>query len=157
MDVLILMKSKMDKVKLKIYSTTGNLPEYGSKHAAGADVRALERFVLHRGERHLFKTGLFVEIPIGYELQVRPRSGMALKQGISIVNTPGTIDADYRGEIGIILINHGDEVVVIEEGTKIAQLVLNQAPQADFIKVNTYEELESSDRGEGGFGSTGTH
>lgn len=148
---------EQQKVKVKIYSTSGNIPEYGSLHAAGADVRALEEFTLLPGSRHLFKTGLFAEIPIGYELQVRPRSGMALKQGISIVNTPGTIDADYRGEIGIILINHGNESVRIEEGSKIAQLVLKEAPQADFIKVNTYEELESSDRGEGGFGSTGTH
>ena len=83
----------MQKVKIKIYSTSGNIPEYGSEHAAGADVRALETYVLNRRERHLFKTGLFVEIPIGYELQVRPRSGLALKQGIGIVNTPGTIDS----------------------------------------------------------------
>lgn len=147
----------MEKIKVKIYSTSGSIPEYGSEHAAGADVRALETFFLNPGERHLFKTGLFAEIPIGYELQVRPRSGSALKQGISIVNTPGTIDADYRGEIGIILINHGNESVMIESGSKIAQLVLKQAPQADFIKVESYEDLEQSDRGQGGFGSTGTH
>jgi len=147
----------MQKVKIKIYSTSGNIPEYGSEHAAGADVRALEEFTLHPGQRHLFKTGLFAEIPIGYELQVRPRSGMALKQGIGIVNSPGTIDADYRGEIGVIVINYGGEPVKIEYGSKIAQLVLKEAPQGEFIKVDTYEELESSDRGEGGFGSTGTH
>lgn len=147
----------MEKIKVKIYSISGNIPEYGSEHAAGADVRALEEFTVHPGTRHLFRTGLVAEVPIGYELQARPRSGLALKNGITVLNSPGTIDADYRGDIGIIIINHGEEPYKVEVGSKIAQLVLKEAPQADFIKVNTYEELESSDRGEGGFGSTGTH
>lgn len=132
------------------------LPAYGSKLAAGADVRAANRdeMVLEPGESKLIPTGLKMEIPSGYEIQVRPRSGLALKYGITVLNTPGTIDADYRGELGVILINHGKEPFSITYGMRIAQLILAPVVQASF---QVAEELAVSSRGEGGFGHTGTH
>jgi dUTP pyrophosphatase len=105
-------------------------------------------------ERFLVKTGLFVEIPLGYEIQVRPRSGLAFKKGITVLNSPGTIDADYRGEIGVLLVNLSSEPFVIQDGERIAQLVLASHEQAQWQEV---EILEDSDRGQGGFGSTGTN
>ena len=128
------------------------LPEYETPGSAGLDVRCTETIVLNPGERILAKTGLFVEIPIGYELQVRPRSGLALKQGITVLNTPGTIDADYRGEVGVILMNHGLSVVEFKPADRIAQLVLNKVERIQWLQT---EALTGTKRGLGGFGSTG--
>jgi dUTP pyrophosphatase len=128
------------------------LPEYETPGSAGLDVRCTETIVLNPGERILAKTGLFVEIPLGYELQVRPRSGLALKQGITVLNTPGTIDADYRGELGVILMNHGLSVVEFKPADRIAQLVLNKVERIQWLQT---ESLTGTKRGQGGFGSTG--
>lgn len=131
-----------------------NLPEYKTSGSAGVDVKAnLEAPVAIKPmERVLIPTGIFVEIPFGYEIQVRPRSGLTLKHGISVVNSPGTIDSDYRGEIKIILINLSSEIYKIEDGERIAQLVL---AKHDWIEWEQVEVLSDSDRGEGGFGHTG--
>jgi dUTP pyrophosphatase len=112
----------------------------------------MDKLTVNPGERVLAKTGLYVEIPIGYEIQVRPRSGLALKQGITVLNTPGTIDADYRGEIGVILINHGSTVVEFMPGDRIAQIVLNKI---EIIQWSQSNSLTGTKRGTGGFGSTG--
>lgn len=130
------------------------LPHYETPDSAGMDVRAnLESpFNLEPMQRVLIKTGLFLEIPRGYEVQVRPRSGLAYKYGITVLNAPGTIDADYRGEVGVILINLSDEAFQIEDGERIAQLVVAKHEQANWIETET---LEESVRGSGGFGSTG--
>ena len=132
------------------------LPQYETIASAGMDVRANidQAITLTPLGRSLVKTGLFVEIPIGYEIQVRPRSGLAFKKGITVLNSPGTIDADYRGEIGVLLVNLSSEPFVIEDGERIAQLVLASHEQASWQEV---EILEDSDRGQGGFGSTGTN
>ncbi|MGB2364446.1 MAG: dUTP diphosphatase [Flavobacteriales bacterium] len=133
-----------------------SLPQYETIASAGMDVRANidQSITLAPLGRSLVKTGLFVEIPIGYEIQVRPRSGLAFKKGITVLNSPGTIDADYRGEIGVLLVNLSSEPFVIEDGERIAQLVLASHEQASWQEV---EILEDSDRGQGGFGSTGTN
>tara|TARA_B100002019_G_C21116175_1_gene520998 strand:+ start:405 stop:839 length:435 start_codon:yes stop_codon:yes gene_type:complete len=133
-----------------------SLPQYETIASAGMDVRANidQPITLAPLGRSLVKTGLFVEIPKGYEIQVRPRSGLAFKKGITILNSPGTIDADYRGEIGVLLVNLSSEPFVIEDGERIAQLVLASHKQARWKEV---EVLEDSDRGQGGFGSTGTN
>ena len=149
--------NQMPKAKLKIKKLShykGDLPVYQSALASGFDVRAqLDRpILLEPGERALIATGLSFEIPPGYEIQSRPRSGLAAKHGISIVNTPGTIDADYRGEVKIILINHSLEPFEIKDQERVAQLVLAPVVQADFEEVH---ELSETDRGAGGFGSTG--
>lgn len=132
------------------------LPTYGSEEAAGADIRAYleEEVHLSPGDSKLIRTGIKVEIPKGFEIQVRPRSGLALKYGVTVLNTPGTIDSDYRGEIGVILINHGKETFVISPNMRIAQLVFAPVYQACYIKE---EILNITTRGEGGFGHTGTH
>lgn len=136
------------------------LPAYATAGAAGADVRAnfpvgqRDGLTLEPGARALVPTGLAAAIPEGWEIQVRPRSGLALKHGLALPNAPGTIDADYRGEIGVILVNLGSEPVRIEHGMRIAQLVLARAPQASFVEVS---ELDDTARGAGGFGSTGEH
>ena len=135
-----------------INKSTNALPEYETPASAGLDVRCTEQIVLNPGERILAKTGLFVEIPIGYEIQVRPRSGLALKQGITVLNTPGTIDADYRGEIGVILMNHGLTVVEFNPADRIAQLVLNKVERIQWLQTDS---LTGTKRGQGGFGSTG--
>ena len=131
------------------------LPAYATEHSAGMDLLAAvtEHVVLKTGERKLIPTGLSIALPDGYEAQIRPRSGLALKNGISLVNSPGTIDADYRGEIGVIVINHGAESFTIERGMRIAQMVIAPYTRAQFSEVL---ELPTSDRGAGGFGSTGT-
>ena len=130
------------------------LPTYETSASAGMDVRANidEPIVLEPMERVLIKTGLFLEIPVGYECQVRPRSGLAIKKGISVLNSPGTIDADYRGEVGVILVNLSNEAFTIEDGERIAQLVFAKFEQARWLNV---EELTETNRGEGGFGITG--
>ncbi len=131
------------------------LPAYATEHSAGMDLMAAisEPKTLKAGERALIPTGLAIALPDGYEAQIRPRSGLALKHGISLVNSPGTIDADYRGEIGVIIINHGQQDFLIERGMRIAQMVIAPYTRAQFSEVL---ELPTSERGAGGFGSTGT-
>ena len=130
------------------------LPNYETIASAGMDLRAnlVEPIELKPLERAIVKTGLFIELPIGYEAQVRPRSGLAAKKGITVLNSPGTVDADYRGEIGVILVNLSNENFVVENGERIAQLIIAKHERADWISV---EELSETSRGEGGFGSTG--
>jgi dUTP pyrophosphatase len=125
-----------------------------TEQAAGVDLQASldAPFTLHPGERALVPTGIALEIPPGYEAQVRPRSGLALRHGIALVNSPGTIDADYRGEIGVILINHGSEPFTVANGERIAQLVFARFERAQFVEV---DELGDTNRGSGGFGYTG--
>ena len=131
-----------------------NSPAYATSQSAGLDLRAnlTESITLKPLERTLVKTGLFIELPVGYEAQVRPRSGLAYKKGITVLNSPGTIDADYRGEIGVILVNLSNEEFIIENGERVAQMVIAKHEQANWIEVET---LEVSERGAGGFGSTG--
>jgi dUTP pyrophosphatase len=142
-------------MKVKIINN-GNcpMPSYETAGAAGMDVRAniIDPICVAQGERILIPTGLFLEIPSGLECQVRPRSGLALKKGITVLNTPGTIDSDYRGEVGVILINLSNENFTIEPNDRIAQLVFCPVIQVTLIETDA---LESSDRGTGGFGSTG--
>lgn len=141
---------------IKIVNQSNNpLPEYATIGSSGMDIRASidQPILLQPSERVLVPTGLSVEIPLGYEIQVRPRSGLAIKQGITCLNTPGTIDADYRGEIKVILINLSNEPQTIQPGDRIAQLVLQKVEQIKWVPVN---ELADSERGAGGFGSTGT-
>jgi len=142
-------------MKVAIINKSNNpLPSYETSASAGLDIRAFieEKYTLKPSERKLIKTGLFLEIPEGYEAQVRPRSGLALKNGITVLNSPGTIDADYRGEIGVILINHSSEIFEINSGDRIAQLVFAKVEQAIWYET---ESLNETERGEGGFGSTG--
>lgn len=131
------------------------LPGYETSASAGMDLRAnLESKVcLKPLERALIPTGLFIELPIGFEAQVRPRSGLAAKKGITVLNTPGTIDADYRGEIKVILINLSNEMCIIKDGERIAQMIISSHEKADWIQV---KELIATERGSGGFGHTGT-
>lgn len=137
-----------------INNSKHSLPHYATIGSAGMDVRANIQSPIELApmQRTLVKTGLFVEIPLGYEIQVRPRSGLAYKKGITVLNSPGTIDADYRGEIGVLLVNLSDQAVRIEDGERVAQLVLAKHDQAQWQVV---EELEETKRGQGGFGSTG--
>lgn len=130
------------------------LPSYETFASAGMDLRAnlSEPVIIEPMERALIPTGLFMEIPVGYEAQVRPRSGLALKKGITCLNSPGTIDADYRGEIGVILANLSKETFVVENGERIAQMVIAKHERAEWTEV---EELSATERGAGGFGSTG--
>ncbi len=130
------------------------LPAYATEQSAGMDLRANinDAVVLHPMERRLIPTGLHIALPAGYEAQVRPRSGLALKHGITVLNSPGTIDADYRGEIGVLLINLSSEDFVVNDGERIAQMVIARHGQADFTLV---EELDVTERGEGGYGHTG--
>jgi len=131
-----------------------SLPAYASAGAAGMDVVSAEDVTIAPGARHPVATGLAVAIPPGYEIQVRPRSGLALKHGITVPNTPGTIDSDYRGELKVLLINHGTQGFAIARGDRVAQLVLAPVTRAAFTEV---EELDATARGSGGFGSTGGH
>ena len=143
-------------MKVKIVNSSSNpLPDYSTSSSAGMDLRAnLEQAVtLKPLERRLIPTGLFMELPEGFEAQIRPRSGLALKKGISVLNTPGTIDADYRGEIGIILVNLSNKAFVVEKGERICQMVINKVETIQWSQV---ESLDESERGEGGFGHTGT-
>ena len=130
------------------------LPHYSTIASAGMDLRAniVESISLKPLERIIVKTGIFIELPLGFEAQVRPRSGLAFKNGITVLNSPGTVDADYRGEIGVILVNLSAEEFIIEDGERIAQMVIAKHEQAQWIEVET---LENSERGAGGFGSTG--
>lgn len=137
-----------------INKSSHDLPHYETIASAGMDLRAHleDAVVLEPMDRKIIKTGLFIELPIGYEAQVRPRSGLAAKKGITVLNAPGTVDADYRGEIGVILVNLSKEPFTIENGERIAQLVIAQHARAEWMEV---EELSTTDRGAGGFGSTG--
>lgn len=140
---------------VKIVNQSNNpLPEYSTVHSAGMDLRAnlVEPIVLKTLERVLVPTGLFIELPIGYEAQIRPRSGLALKKGITVLNSPGTIDADYRGEVGIILINLSNQEFVIQHGERICQMVIARHEHIGWEVVKILEETE---RGAGGFGHTG--
>jgi len=143
-------------MKIKVINKSNNsLPKYETSASAGVDIRAhiKEPTVIYPGQSIIVKTGLYVEIPIGYEIQLRPRSGLAAKSGITVLNTPGTIDADYRGEICVILINHhSDDPFEIVDGQRIGQLVANKVEQIQWEQVL---ELADSERGSGGFGSTG--
>lgn len=145
----------MEKIKVKVVKEEGvTLPKYETEGAAGLDVRAniKEEIVLKSLERVLIPTGIRVAIPDGYEIQVRPRSGLALKHGITVLNTPGTVDSDYRGELKIILVNLSKDDYVIQANERIAQMVLNKVEQIEFELV---DELEETERGAGGFGHTG--
>lgn len=142
-------------MKIKVINKSNHpLPEYATNASAGVDLRAnLDApIVLKSLERTLVSTGLFIELPVGYEAQVRPRSGLAFKNGITVLNSPGTIDADYRGEIKVILVNLSKEDFTINNGERIAQLVIAKHEQAEWVQV---EQLLETDRGHGGFGSTG--
>jgi len=142
-------------MKIKIINKSSHLlPHYETIASAGMDIRANinEAITLKPLERAIIKTGLFIELPVGFEAQVRPRSGLAAKKGITVLNSPGTIDADYRGEIGVILVNLSNEAFVVENDERIAQLVIAKHERAEWIEV---EELSETDRGAGGFGSTG--
>ena len=131
-----------------------SLPQYATEQSAGMDLRANinEPITLKPLERKLIPTGLLIALPVGFEAEVRPRSGLALKKGITVLNTPGTIDADYRGEIGVVLINLSNEDFVVEDGERIAQMVIARHEQGEFIPVDVLDETE---RGEGGYGHTG--
>lgn len=142
-------------MELKIINTSSNpLPKYESAQAAGLDIRATitEAVTLQPLERKLIPTGLYIELPMGYEAQIRPRSGLALKRGLTVLNTPGTIDADYRGEIGVILINLSAETQTIEPGERICQMVIAKHEQPELVEVT---ELSATERGAGGFGHSG--
>lgn len=142
-------------MKMRIVNKSKHpLPEYKTKMSAGMDIRAnlSEIVVLQPLERQLIPTGLFIELPEGYEAQVRPRSGLALKEGLGLLNSPGTIDADYRGEIGIIVINLSNSPITITDGERICQMVINKVEQAEWVEV---EDLVETERGNGGFGHTG--
>lgn len=142
-------------MKVKIVNKSGHsLPEYKTKASAGMDLRANleETVILSPLERKLIPTGLYIELPEGYEAQIRPRSGLALNEGLGILNSPGTIDADYRGELGIIVVNLSNAVIRIEDGERICQMVINRVEQAEWIEV---EQLNETSRGDGGFGHTG--
>lgn len=145
----------MQNLKIKVINTSGNpLPQYATPSSAGMDVRAAlaEPLVLSPGQRALVPTGLSVEIPHGYEMQLRPRSGLALRSGITLVNTPGTIDADYRGEIGVIIINHSDQPFTVNPGERICQAVIAPVIHIEWVEAS---DLTASERGAGGFGHSG--
>ncbi len=142
-------------MKIKIINKSAHkLPHYETIASAGMDLRAnlSESVTLNPLERTIIKTGLFIELPIGFEAQVRPRSGLAAKKGITVLNAPGTIDADYRGEVGVILVNLSNEAFTIENGERVAQMVIAKHERAEWVEV---KELSTTDRGAGGFGSTG--
>lgn len=145
----------MEKIKVKVINKSGyDLPEYKTPQSAGMDLRANidEAVTLEPISRVLVKTGLFIALPEGYEAQIRPRSGLALKHGITVLNTPGTVDADYRGEIMVLLINLSNTTFIINPGDRIAQMVIARHEQAEFTLV---DELDDTERGEGGMGHTG--
>ena len=142
-------------MQLKIINKSNNpLPRYESEQAAGMDIRChlSEEITLQPMERRLLPTGLFIELPQGYEAQIRPRSGLALKHGITVLNTPGTVDADYRGEIMVLLVNLSNADFTVNDGERIAQMVIARHEQGEFIVV---DELDETERGEGGYGHTG--
>lgn len=144
-------------MKIKIFSTSKHqLPAYVTAQSAGLDLRANieSTVILNPGQRILIPTGLHIQLPEGYEARIQPRSGLALKKGITCLNTPGCVDADYRGDIGVILINHGTEPFKIEDGDRIAQMIISKYEQAEWEPVLSLDDLEHTERGEQGFGHT---
>lgn len=152
------MHALFQEVEIQMVNRRGDIvvPEYATSGASGMDVQAdiTAPVILHTGERHLFPCGFKLAVPVGFEIQVRPRSGLALKQGLTVLNTPGTVDSDYRGEVGVILMNTAPEPVTISPGSRIAQIVLCPVTRAVFTETN---ELSATTRGEGGYGSTGVN
>ena len=152
------MSDSTDHVTLRVKRLDGNtdiaMPSYETEGASGLDLRAAVdgELTLHPGDIRLVPTGLAISLPLGYEAQIRPRSGLALKHGVGMVNSPGTIDSDYRGEIGLVLINWGDAPFVIKRGDRIAQMVIARVSRAHVLEV---DRLETTERGEGGFGHSG--
>jgi dUTP pyrophosphatase len=148
------MSNPLVRIQKLPHGESLDLPFYATSHAAGADLRAAvkEDVVIDAGKHALIKTGIAMALPDNYEAQIRPRSGLALKHGITVLNTPGTIDADYRGEVGVILVNHGSEPFTVQRGDRIAQMIITPFVQADFQQVS---ELSETERGVGGFGSSG--
>lgn len=144
----------MNKLKLKVQKIHSEaiIPNYAHKGDAGLDLYSVEEVKINPSETALIKTGIKIELPPQTEAQVRPRSGLALKHGITVLNTPGTIDEGYRGEVGVVLINHGKETFVVEKGMKIAQMVVKPVW---YVEVDEVQELSETERAEGGFGSTG--
>lgn len=139
-------------LKIKKIHKDAILPSYAHKGDAGLDLYSVEEKIIENGSSALIKTGIKIELPEGTEAQVRPRSGLALKNAITVLNSPGTIDEGYRGEVGVILINHGKEIFKVEKGMKIAQMVIQKVVKAEIVEV---EDLSDTSRSEGGFGSTG--
>ena len=142
-------------INIQVINHSNNeLPQFATEHSAGVDLRAFlnEKIVLKPLQRAMIPTGLFIELPYGFEAQIRPRSGLAAKHGITVLNTPGTIDADYRGEIKVILINLSDTEFIIENGDRICQMIINKYERFNW---NLVDKLSETDRGEGGFGHTG--
>lgn len=142
-------------MRINIINKSNNkLPSYSTAHAAGMDLMAFidEEIILKPLERKLIPTGLYIELPIGYEAQIRPRSGLSIKKGITVLNTPGTIDSDYRGEIGVILINLSNEEFKVQKGDRICQMIISKHEKAELVEV---KEIAESVRGGGGFGHTG--
>ena len=139
-------------VKFRRIDPSASLPSYAHPGDAGMDIRSMEELTIEPGARSLVHTGLVMILPQGYEAQVRPRSGLALKNGVTVLNTPGTIDAGYRGEVGVILANFGSEPFRVEKGSKIAQIVVAPCTRAE---IEETVEVDATERGEGGFGSTG--
>ena len=144
----------MVTIKVQKIKDTAIIPKYAHEGDAGVDLYSTEEYIIKPGDRVLVSTGIKIAIPPGHEAQIRPKSGLALKHGLSIVNTPGTIDSGYRGEVGIIIINLGKEEYKIGTGKKVAQMVINQVEEATFEEV---KELDETTRNQGGFGSTGLH
>lgn len=140
------------KVKIKKHVKFAEVPKYQTSGSSGMDISSAEYKVIKPGCVGLVSTGLSVQVPKGYEMQVRPRSGLALKKSISVINSPGTVDSDYTGIVGVILVNHGGDEFVIHEGDRIAQIVFCPVAQANLVEVDS---LDDTDRGDGGFGSTG--
>jgi dUTP pyrophosphatase len=162
MDNFILVERVLNKNKtigiIKVYNkSTNQVPSYATEFSSGMDLRAFlkEPVVINPLERKLVPTGLHIELKPGYEAQVRPRSGLALKHGITVLNSPGTIDADYRGEIGVILINLSNEPFVVNNGERIAQMVVSKYEKCSVSEVDSFDELSNTERGEGGFGHSG--
>lgn len=141
---------------VKVFNNSPNeLPKYETPGAAGLDLKSAVDYILKPGEYKMIPTNIHIKLPDGYEVQVRPRSGLAAKYGISVVNSPGTVDADYTGQIGVILINHGTNPFEIKIGDRIAQMVVNKVEQLNWVSVDSIEALGETERGQGGFGSTG--
>lgn len=154
-ETLLTSGRKNIKVKITKLNPDAIIPEYAHPTDAGCDVCAVEETKIEAGETKIVKTGLAIAVPAGYEVQVRPRSGLSLKSPLRIANAPGTIDADYRGEVGIIVTNTGDVPYVVDKGMKIAQFLIAPTPMIQWVSVDSVEELGSTNRGAGGFGSTG--
>jgi len=140
-------------MKIKIVNKSGfPLPKYETIGSAGMDLRSVSSEKLSPGERKLIHTGLYISLPVGYEARIQPRSGIALKKGVTVCNSPGCIDSDYIGEICIILINHGEEIFYVERGDRVAQMVISKYEKAEWVEV---DELDETERGSGGFGHSG--